>query len=162
MIIFFLCYGCRLLLLPREYVALHAGVRGVNLMSITIPSANTLNAKNQRADNQLCKSYQITVEQWQQFALGLRHHLAAKDWDRLVKLNKLLIKALIQVSKSDFTETSAQAIARKDVAMVHAQVLNELKSSRDAMAVELERFKSSQVGLSAYQFTCISGEADDI
>ncbi|QDE33163.1 hypothetical protein FH971_04535 [Shewanella polaris] len=104
----------------------------------------------------------MTVEQWQQFALGLRHHLAAKDWDSLVKLNKLLINALSQVAKDEFIETAAQALARKNVAKVHEEVVNKLKSDRDAMAVELERFKSSQAGLSAYQFTCISGESDDL
>lgn len=126
-------------------------------MSIKPQGANA----NAVAGVQKSKNYQITIEQWQQFALGMRHHLAAKDWDSLVRLNKLLIKALTQVAKDDFIETPAQAVAREEVAKVHGQVLDELKSNRDAMSVELERFKSSQVGLSAYQFTRISGEADD-
>jgi hypothetical protein len=107
-------------------------------------------------------SVQITAEQWQQFSLGLRHYGDAQDWPNLVKLNQLLIKALHQVARADFTETQPQAAARLDVERVHAQVLRELKLARDQLSDELAGFKSSQAGLLAYQFTCISGEVDDI
>ncbi|MBB1268399.1 hypothetical protein [Shewanella sp. SR44-3] len=107
-------------------------------------------------------SVQITIEQWQQFSLGLRHYGDAQDWPNLVKLNQLLIKALHQVAREDFNETPQQALARVEVEKVHTQVLRDLKRARDQLSSELSGFKSSQAGLLAYQFTCISGEVDDI
>jgi hypothetical protein len=105
---------------------------------------------------------QITVEQWQQFSLGLRHYANAQDWPSLVKLNQLLMKALHQVATDNFSETPQQTLARAAVEDVHSQVLSELKVAREQLSKELAGFKSSQAGLLAYQFTCISGEVDDI
>ncbi|WP_076413074.1 hypothetical protein [Shewanella sp. UCD-KL12] len=102
---------------------------------------------------------QISIEQWGQFEHALLKHAKSKDWDKVIKINELMITALTSEGKA---KSRAQFAARQALAKTHALVLSQLKQDKDKLEIEMKQFKSQQDGLAAYQLTSLSGESDDI
>ncbi|AQS35314.1 hypothetical protein Sps_00093 [Shewanella psychrophila] len=101
----------------------------------------------------------ISIEQWGQFETALNKHSKSKDWDKVVMINEVMIKALQREGKA---KTRPQFTARQALAKTHAAILAQLKKEKDKLEVEMKQFQSQQDGIAAYQLTSLSGDRDDI
>lgn len=105
------------------------------------------------------KAGPTSTELWKRFETALQQHANAQDWERVTKVNTLMIQALKKAGKP---ATSSQLAARKSLAEIHAKVLQRLNIEKARLQLEMSQFKEQQDGLAAYQLTSISGERHDI
>ncbi len=102
---------------------------------------------------------QISIEQWGQFEQALLRDAQAKECDKVIKVNEVMISALTREGKA---KSRSQFTARQALAKTHALVLAQLKQDKDKLEIEMKQFQNQQDGLAAYQLTSLSGESDDI
>lgn len=104
------------------------------------------------------KAGPISIEQWGRFETALIKHAESKNWDKVLMINDAMVKALKREGKA---KTQAQVTARQALAKTHASILSQLRKERDKLEVEMKQFQNQQDGISAYQLTSLSGEAND-
>ncbi|NRD72018.1 hypothetical protein HQQ94_01915 [Shewanella sp. VB17] len=100
----------------------------------------------------------ISIEVWQRFETALQAQADAQDWDKLVKVNRLMINAL---KKAGNPITPSQLAARKSLANTHAHIVQGLNIAQAKLQLEISQFERQQDGLAAYQLTSLSGEYHD-
>ncbi len=105
------------------------------------------------------KAGPTSIELWKRFETALQEYADARDWERVVKVNALMIHALKKAGKP---ATSSQLAARKSLAEIHEKILQRLNTEKDQLQLEISKFKGQQDGLAAYQLTSLSGERNDI
>lgn len=103
---------------------------------------------------------QISTKQWQRFAAALRKYADEKNWASLSQINSQLGYALRSTRLPGFTETEEEAAARREVALIHKQVIVELTQAKETLAAEMTQFQVAKDGLSEYQFVIVSGEEE--
>ncbi|WP_299489562.1 hypothetical protein [uncultured Shewanella sp.] len=100
----------------------------------------------------------LAIKPWGQFEAALIKHADKQDWDKLVKVNDLMMKALRQAGAP---KNQSQKKARQSLADTHDKVLKKLIHSKQTLEMEMQQFASKQDGLAAYQLTQSSGAIDD-
>ncbi|MCL1126506.1 hypothetical protein [Shewanella surugensis] len=100
----------------------------------------------------------LAMKPWGQFEAALIKHAEKQDWDKLAKVNTLMIKAL---KHAGAPKTQSQLLARESLANTHSEVLKKLIHSKHTLEMEMQQFTSTQDGLAAYQLTQLSGALDD-
>jgi len=100
-----------------------------------------------------------SIEVWQRFETALQEHANAQDWDKLLKVNSLMINALKKAGKP---VTPSQAAARQSLANTHAQIVQFMKTEQAKLQLEMSQFEGQQDALAAYQLTFLCGEHNDI
>lgn len=101
----------------------------------------------------------ISIDLWQKFETALQEHADAEDWDKVVRVNTLIMQAL---KKAGQPATKSHLAARNALAATHEKILQQLHKKKDKLQLEIHQFKEQQDGLAAYQLTRISGEINDI
>ncbi|ABV34667.1 conserved hypothetical protein [Shewanella sediminis HAW-EB3] len=105
------------------------------------------------------KAGPTSIELWKRFETALQEYANAEDWDKVVKVNALMVLALKKAGKP---ATKSQLVARKALATTHANILQNLHQKKDKLQQDIHQFKGQQDGLAAYQLTRLSGEINDI
>ncbi|WP_299010276.1 hypothetical protein [uncultured Shewanella sp.] len=100
----------------------------------------------------------LAIKPWGQFEAALIKHADKQDWDKLVKVNALMMKALKQAGAP---QTQSQKLARESLARTHSEVLKKLIHSKNTLEMEMQQFTAKQDGLAAYQLTQLSGAMND-
>lgn len=98
------------------------------------------------------------MKPWGQFEAALIKHADKQDWDKLLKVNELMMKALKQAGAPT---SQSQRLARQSLANTHSEVLKKLIHSKQTLEMEMQQFTFKQDGLAAYQLTQSSGALDD-
>lgn len=101
----------------------------------------------------------ISIEQWGLFETALIKHADAKDWDKVVMINEVMVNTLKREGKA---KSRSQFDARQALEKTHGTVLAQLKKDKNKLEIEMKQFQSQQDGIAAYQLTSLSGAHDDI
>ena len=99
-----------------------------------------------------------SINQWQQFELALVKYAKAKDWNKVEKVNELMMMALTVQGKP---KTKQQLIARQSLAQTHQQVIALATAEKESLNKEMKQFQATKDGISAYKLTSLCGELYD-
>ncbi|MFS1436538.1 hypothetical protein [Shewanella sp. 10N.286.48.A6] len=99
-----------------------------------------------------------STNQWHQFEVALLKYAQLKDWQKVEKVNELMMLALSAQGKP---KTQHQLLARRSLAKVHQKVIGIATAEKQAIATEMKQFHAQQDGLAAYELTNISGNVYD-